>query len=542
MSEKVSDRLRPDRLKLLCLIHILRDELEKRKEIPNEKKKEYRSLLNRRLDELNLSALTPLARELGVVPDMNLPENLQRAIQLIGAPPENIEYLKEAFAHGVPHNVLNAKYHEKEAIIIAEAGRKGAVTVATNMAGRGVDIILGGSISPQQAQQGEAVDEEAEEQWRSFRRGRALPPPPLSEAERSKAAEEVRKLGGLFILGTERHESRRIDNQLRGRSGRQGDPGESRFYVSLEDELWRRFGDPSKQRLLAMWEESEAVDVKLLSRLIEKAQKKVEAYNFEIRKHVLEYDEVMNEQRRVIYSERRRILEGHPLTATIHGFVRDKVEESVTMFTLQDTRHAEVDAEGLFRQLEELFGISRWISPEDIKSRPADKLTEYLQEVALNAYAQREEELGPQLMRALERWVMLRVINDKWMEHLANMDYLREGIGLRGYAQQDPLVAYKKEAYEMFQHMLASIQEDVIRWIYHVQVAPPQLQPNVQVTSMSGAGSTPTTEEGNGAARPAARAAVATAVKTQKVGRNDPCPCGSGKKYKKCCMNKQVPS
>jgi preprotein translocase subunit SecA len=542
MSEKVSDRLRPDRLKLLCLIHILRDELEKCKEIPNEKKKEYRALLNRRLDELNLSALTPLARELGVVPDMNLPENLQRAIQLIGAPPENIEYLKEAFAHGVPHNVLNAKYHEKEAIIIAEAGRKGAVTVATNMAGRGVDIILGGSIAPQQAQEGEAVDEEAEEQWRSFRRGRALPPPPLSEAERSKAAEEVRKLGGLFILGTERHESRRIDNQLRGRSGRQGDPGESRFYVSLEDELWRRFGDPSKQRLLAMWEESEAVDVKLLSRLIEKAQKKVEAYNFEIRKHVLQYDEVMNEQRRVIYSERRRILEGHPLTATIHGFVRDKVEESVTMFTLQDTRHAEVDAEGLFRQLEELFGISRWISPEDIKSRPADKLTEYLQEVALNAYAQREEELGPELMRALERWVMLRVINDKWMEHLANMDYLREGIGLRGYAQQDPLVAYKKEAYEMFQHMLASIQEDVIRWIYHVQVAPPQPQPNVQVTSMSGAGSTPTTEEGNGAARPAARAAVATAVKTQKVGRNDPCPCGSGKKYKKCCMNKQVPS
>jgi preprotein translocase subunit SecA len=442
----------------------------------------------------------------------------------------------------VPHNVLNAKYHEKEAIIIAEAGRKGAVTVATNMAGRGVDIILGGSIAPQQAQEGEAVDEEAEEQWRSFRRGRALPPPPLSEAERSKAAEEVRKLGGLFILGTERHESRRIDNQLRGRSGRQGDPGESRFYVSLEDELWRRFGDPSKQRLLAMWEESEAVDVKLLSRLIEKAQKKVEAYNFEIRKHVLQYDEVMNEQRRVIYSERRRILEGHPLTATIHGFVRNKVEESVTMFTLQDTRHAEVDAEGLFRQLEELFGISRWISPEDIKSRPADKLTEYLQEVALNAYAQREEELGPELMQALERWVMLRVINDKWMEHLANMDYLREGIGLRGYAQQDPLVAYKKEAYEMFQHMLASIQEDVIRWIYHVQVAPPQPQPNVQVTSMSGAGSTPTTEEGNGAARPAARAAVATAVKTQKVGRNDPCPCGSGKKYKKCCMNKQVPS
>ena len=541
MSEKVSDRLRPDRLKLLCLIHILRDELEKRKEISNDKKKEYRALMNRRLDDLSLSALTPMARELGIVPDMNLPENLQRAIHLIGAPPENIEYLREAFAHGVPHNVLNAKYHEKEAIIIAEAGRKGAVTVATNMAGRGVDIILGGSVAPHVPAEGEEMDEEDELQWQSYRRGRALPPPPLSEAERSKAAEEVRSLGGLFILGTERHESRRIDNQLRGRSGRQGDPGESRFYVSLEDELWRRFGDPSKQRLLAMWEESESVDVKLLSRLIEKAQKKVEAYNFEIRKHVLEYDEVMNEQRRVIYSERRRILEGHPLTATIHDFVREKVQDSVMMFTLQDTRSAEVDAEGLFRRLEELFGISRWLTVDDLRSHPADRLTDYLEEVVLQGYAQREEELGSEVMRALERWVMLRFINDKWMEHLANMDYLREGIGLRGYAQQDPLVAYKKEAYEMFQHMLGSIQEEVVRWIYHGQVAPPQPQPTVQVTSMSGAGDMAASEEGDASGRTATRtAAVGTVVRTLKVGRNDPCPCGSGKKYKKCCMNKQV--
>ncbi|MGC8784356.1 MAG: SEC-C metal-binding domain-containing protein [Armatimonadota bacterium] len=290
-----------------------------------------------------------------------------------------------------------------------------------------------------------------------------------------------------------------------------------------------------------MWEESESVDVKLLSRLIEKAQKKVEAYNFEIRKHVLEYDEVMNEQRRVIYRERRRILEGHPLTSTIHDFIREKVEDSVMMFTLQDTRHAEVDADGLFRRLEELFGISRWISVDDIRSRPANELVNYLQEVALNAYAHREQELGPALMRELERWVMLRVINEKWMEHLANMDYLREGIGLRGYAQQDPLVAYKKEAYEMFQQMLSSIQEDVVRWMYHVQVAPPQPQPNVQVTSMSGAGTAPA-DDGNGAARPVNRAAAGATVKTQKVGRNDPCPCGSGKKYKKCCMNKQVVS
>ncbi|MGQ9881936.1 MAG: SEC-C metal-binding domain-containing protein [Armatimonadota bacterium] len=291
-----------------------------------------------------------------------------------------------------------------------------------------------------------------------------------------------------------------------------------------------------------MWEESESVDVKLLSRLIEKAQKKVEAYNFEIRKHVLEYDEVMNEQRRVIYNERRRILEGHPLTTTIHGFIREKVEDSVMMFTLQDTRQAEVDTEGLFlRRLEELFGIFRWITHDDLKTRSTDKLVGYLQEVALQAYAQREEELGSDLMRALERWVMLRVINDKWMEHLANMDYLREGIGLRGYAQQDPLVAYKKEAYEMFQQMLASIREDVVRWMYHVQVTPPQPQSNVQVTSMSGAGDMASSDEGNGSARPVGRAVAAgTVVKTQKVGRNDPCPCGSGKKYKKCCMNKDL--
>ncbi|MCS7310446.1 MAG: SEC-C metal-binding domain-containing protein [Armatimonadetes bacterium] len=397
---------------------------------------------------------------------------------------------------------------------------------------------------PQAQQEGEELDGEAELQWQSFRRGRAAPPPPLSEAERSKAAEEVRQLGGLFILGTERHESRRIDNQLRGRSGRQGDPGESRFYVSLEDELWRRFGDPSKQRLLNMWEESESVDVKLLSRLIERAQKKVEAYNFEIRKHVLQYDEVMNEQRRVIYSQRRRILEGHPLTPTIHDFVQKKVEESVVMFTLQDTREAEVDVEGLYRRLEELFGISRWMSMEDLRAQPADQLVEYIQDVALRAYAQREEEFGSELMRSIEQWVMLRVINQKWMEHLANMDYLREGIGLRGYAQQDPLVAYKKEAYEMFQQMLSSLQEDVIRWMYHVQVAPPQPQPAVQVTSLSGAGAAASEGE-NGEGRRAARAtavAAATVVRTQKVGRNDPCPCGSGKKYKKCCMNKQVPT
>ncbi len=544
MSEKVSARLQSTALKILCLVHLIRQKLDESKQVSNEERAQMKALLNMPIPELSISKLTPLATKFGIVPDMEMPENLKQIVSLIEGAGDSEPLLKAAFRGGVPHNVLNAKYHEKEAIIIADAGRKGAVTIATNMAGRGVDILLGGNINPENE---ESDDENSEAM--SYRRGVALPRPSDGQ-DRNVVAEQVRALGGLYVLGTERHESRRIDNQLRGRSGRQGDPGESRFYVSLEDELWRRFGDRSNHPFMKLWEEDQSVDMKMLSRMIEKAQKKVEAFNFEIRKNVLDYDEVMNEQRKTIYGDRRRVLEGADLTNTIQGFAQSVSAGCVALF--QDLEHSgEVDIDAAYRQLDDIFDISRYMTIEELQAVPSKELEDFIQKKVVEIYEIRESELTSDIMRSAERWCMLHAINNKWMEHLANMDFLREHIGLRGYGQKDPLVEYKKEAYDMFQAMMGSMQDEAVRWIYHINVAPAEPEQEApRVTRMFGAGEAGEEEaekpvvkrqqqaaqqsQDNGGPDHLSQMTQGTYRSEHKVGRNDPCPCGSGKKFKKC--------
>jgi preprotein translocase subunit SecA len=424
--------------------------------------------------------------------------------------PEDCEdKLTEALRDGIPHNVLNAKYHEMEAKIISEAGRLGVVTIATNMAGRGVDIILGGKV------EGDTI------------------------SHRSTEALAVVASGGLHIIGSERHESRRIDNQLRGRSGRQGDPGSSRFYCSMEDYLWRLFGDKSKSFLLAGWREDQSIDSKILSRLIERAQKKFEEHNFEMRKHVLEYDDVMNVERDRIYKERRKVLEGADLSATIMDFLEKEVAATVDAYCASGVHPSEWDTEGLFNALNEIFPVVWYARPEDLRGKRRDELQDFLLAVGQRIYQDREREFGSEMMRRIERHFMLDVINRKWREHLANMDFLQEGIGLRGYAGVNPIYHYAKEADELFHGMLESIREDVLKIMYRVQVSAPTPQPRRRLyrdlTEGRAALAEPETGEPvTGRERP--KAAAAVQHHKEKVGRNDPCPCGSGKKYKKCCL------
>lgn len=547
MSEKVSSRITGPSLQVLCMVSLIKSRMETAK-LDKATRDSWSAVLNQNLDELSLSRLAPMIRQLELPADPCDELNLRAVCNLLGLEPteETLDHLDEALNHGIPHNVLNAKYHEKEAIIIAEAGRKGAVTIATNMAGRGVDIILGGKpqlvegaqtpeakqIAVEAKESSEQADgEEAAEPVLSYRRG-GKPSvldsvTTLTPQEHEKAADEVRKLGGLFILGTERHESRRIDNQLRGRSGRQGDPGESRFYVSLEDELWRLFGDKTQHPLLRTWPDDQAMDAKILSRMIERAQKKVEQHHFEIRKHVLQYDDVMNRQREVIYGERRRILMGADLRETILGFLRQVVIDAVAMFCPEPQTGLEWDLDGLYRGLADYFPPALMIERRELEGRNRAELEDFLVEWVERAYAFREAEIAeaagnPDAMRELERYIALQVINEKWMEHLANMDYLREGINLRGYGQQDPLVVYNKEAFQMFEDMLHSIQDSIARWVLHVQLQTQQSQPRRSYRILDNDG------------QPQERGRGGTAVRTRKLGRNDPCWCGSGKKYKHC--------
>ena len=539
MSEKVSDRITSTSLQVLAMISLIRPKLEAAKGIDREKRERYTALLNQDLDTLSVNKLAPLAREFGVNPDPLAEENLRAIAQMLDLP-QNDEVLgriDEALRHTIPHNILNAKFHEKEAIIIAEAGRKGAVTIATNMAGRGVDILLGGKPHTQELPPPEGASQNSEEETetaRSYRRGGKpsvldTVTTVLTSEEWQKAADEVRALGGLYILGTERHESRRIDNQLRGRSGRQGDPGESRFFVSLEDELWRLFGDRSQHPLLRTWPEDQAMDAKILSRMIERAQKKVEEYHFEARKQVLQYDDVMNKQRDVIYRERRRILEGADLRPTIIGFLRQTVADAVQMFCPDPANPAQWDLHELYEGLDQYFPLSLYAKPADLEGKSRDELTAFLTDLIERAYEDKEREIGetlgdPNAMRELERRVALQAINNKWMEHLANMDYLREGIGLRGYAQQDPLVVYQKEAFEMFENMQHAIQDEIARFMFHVQIVQEQ-RPRRQYQSWTNL---------EAEAQQGGQGATQTVRQKRKPGRNDPCWCGSGKKYKFC--------
>jgi preprotein translocase subunit SecA len=525
-SERLSDRVAiGERLQTLALILVLREKLYNTKGLAKDKEQEYHELLNTKLDDLYVPKLAPVAKALGVDPDPLSPANLDALAKAIGLGQATTE-LEQALRDGIPHSVLNAKNHEREAEIIAQAGRKGAVTIATNMAGRGVDILLGGRPAPE-------------------------------ERPDAAAADEVRRLGGLYIIGSERHESRRIDRQLRGRSGRQGDPGASRFFLSLEDELWRLFGDKTN-RFLGGWTEDQPLEAKLLTMAIERAQKKVEEHHFGIRKHTLEYDDVMNVQRKTIYDQRRQVLEGADLRETVVGHMREMVEAAVQQHCSREVPDDEWDTRTLFDQLDLLFEAGQYVKADEIAGKSQEELVDLFTTIGEQRYEAKEQEFASDGVdiREIERQVTLQVINQKWIEHLNNMDYLREGIHLRGYAQQDPLVAYKKEAFEMFNALLETIQDEIVEMMYHVHLVKPEprrrlfypmpvdpLDPSIigqpLVDDMASLRGSPPPTGGNGRGNGHDASDLSG---SKKVGRNDPCPCGSGKKYKKCHQASGQPS
>ena len=431
--------------------------------------------------------------------------------------------------NGVKHNVLNAKQHEREAEIVAQAGRKGAVTIATNMAGRGTDILLGGN--PDFMYKQVLYREENLPDTRKL----AVYEEIRADCEKNK--QEVVALGGLHILGTERHESRRIDNQLRGRSGRQGDPGTSRFYLSLEDDLMRIFASERVSQLMLKLGMEEGVPIEhgMVTRAIANAQKKVEAHNFEIRKQLLEYDDVMNKQREVIYRHRRAILGGDNLTDDLHDMMAGLVESSLDVYCPAEQYQEEWDMKGLTEMMQGQFGLDitqgKYDGGQSLRDMGRDALLEDLRTQVRDAYARKERELGSDLMRFLEKTFMLQVIDHHWKDHLLGMDHLRDGIGLRGYGQKDPLIEYKREGYDLFAGMMQRIKSDALERLFRVQAVkgetagappPPPLLSRPQ----------PKLILNRGDELAAAQTTVHRA--DNKVGRNDPCPCGSGKKYKKC--------
>jgi preprotein translocase subunit SecA len=434
---------------------------------------------------------------------------------------EKSEVLAEMLRkQGIPHNVLNAKQHEREAEIVAQAGRKAAITIATNMAGRGTDILLGGNpdglLKQWRLGNPEATDEEAEKKLAEFK------------AQCAKEHDEVVKLGGLHIIGTERHESRRIDNQLRGRSGRQGDPGSSHFYLSLQDDLLRIFGSDRVAKIMDMLkiEEGEAITHGLITRAIENAQKKVEAHNFEIRKHLIEYDDVMNKQREVIYTQRREILGGEDLRASFMEMVDDTVADVVGMYAVEKVPAAEWDWQGIGEAVYRLFGFQLDVPDQTLQRLVPENFRELLLEKVKEVFDARLEEFGPDVMDHLIKVIMLQCIDGQWKDHLLSIDHLKEGIGLRGYGQKDPKQEYKKEAYHLFMDMITRIREEVMEKIFWVQLA---REDDVQKMEEQQKKQKIVFNLGDEDAAPKAP------VKSAKVaGRNDPCPCGSGKKYKKC--------
>ncbi|KPU44761.1 protein translocase subunit SecA [Oxobacter pfennigii] len=391
---------------------------------------------------------------------------------------ENSELLSSMLKRkGVPHQVLNAKYHDKEAEIISHAGEKGMVTIATNMAGRGTDI---------------------------------------------KLDDEAKTLGGLKIVGTERHESRRIDNQLRGRSGRQGDPGESKFYISLEDDLMRLFGSDKIKGLVERLglEEDQPIEAKMLSGAIENAQKKVEGNNLDIRKNLLQYDNVMNTQREIIYAQRRQVLQGEDLKEQMISIIKDVISAFVDAHTGGGKNYDDYDLAGIIKYCQDIFLPKGQLTEKDLEGLDREEIKEKLEEIAISLYEKKEEEFTPEHMREIERVVLLRTVDTKWMDHIDAMDQLKQGIGLRAYRQRDPVQEYQFEASNMFDEMIYNIKEDTIKMLYHVKAerAPERERVAEPVT---------TNHDDSIKKKPI--------VKEKTVGRNDPCPCGSGKKYKQCC-------
>lgn len=545
MTEKVSSRFTPELLQKLLLADRILDKVENEKSSKSFAK-EAGPVINESLDDLKLSTLKDIAGAGGLPRDPMDKELTSWFLAKHNLPEENLEFLMEALQHGVPHNVLNAKYHEQEALIISEAGRKGAVTIATNMAGRGVDILLGGRVHDDEVSRArEREDSNADllneygETFTSYRRGgqeRAAPPLPLDDTERRAAAEEVRDLGGLYVLGTERHESRRIDNQLRGRAGRQGDPGESRFFVSLEDELWRVFNKNMLENpVLKAWPEQEEVRAKMISGMILKTQERIENHFFEARKHILEYDDVLNSQREHIYAMRRETLLGKDCRSEILQGIGEFIAEAVQNGFEVDPNTGEqvFDDERVYEHLNNHFPLIDHLTPSEFeKLQPGQPMVDKLSEIAKAEYDRKLESYGDEMMKELERHVMLRAVNDNWMEHLQMIDYIREGIGLRGYGQIDPLVAYKKETYDLFQHTVKSIRDQAVKMAFTAQIRIEQPEaeqehrlpePEMAMFEIDGPGKndSPTGVDLDN-------------IDWTRVGRNQDCPCGSGKKFKNC--------
>ncbi|MEM7140785.1 MAG: preprotein translocase subunit SecA [Actinomycetota bacterium] len=452
---------------------------------------------------------------------------------------------RELEKRGIPHEVLNAKQHTREADIVAQAGRLGAITVATNMAGRGVDILLGGNPEglAERDVRADGLDPDTEEGQARFEERLALHSE-HTDAEKQK----VLDLGGLYVLGTERHESRRIDNQLRGRSGRQGDPGESRFYLSLEDELMRLFATGAMNWVMdRALPEDEAIEAKMVTKAIERAQNTVEARNAETRKNVLKYDEVMNEQRKVIYRRRSQILDGADLREEALEYLNDAIEGAVGTYCVSDIVE-EWDIEGLATEISTLWPGEASAAELGV-SRTINELEELLWEQGASLYEEREKELGEEVMRQVERQVMLRIIDQRWREHLKEMDLLREGIHLRAMGQRDPATEWQREGFDMFGQMMTGIALDFVKYVMHVQVAvkdAPVAEDDEQQLSevteqkQEAAAGTKVSDIPDAAAPPVVKPSEAPSntplVKTdlEKVGRNDPCPCGNGKKFKAC--------
>ena len=432
---------------------------------------------------------------------------------------------------GIKHHVLNAKYHEKEAEIVAQAGRFSSVTIATNMAGRGTDILLGGNPDFLAKRQYENESELSPDERKKVYEGLK------NQCENEK--QKVISLGGLHILGTERHEARRIDNQLRGRSGRQGDPGSSRFYLSLEDDLLRIFGSERISGLMEKlgMEEDQPIEHKMITKAIENAQRKVESHNFDIRKHLLEYDDVMNKQREVIYEQRKQVLEGENLKEMFFEMLEEALDETVSIYADEGRHPEDWDINGLSDSLIRQFSLNitsdnGMVSIDggkslDKKDINLELLKEAINEALEKKYEKKESELGSEMMRYLEKMVMLQIIDNQWKDHLFVMDHIKEGIGFRGYAQKNPLNEYKKEGFDAFAAMMQRIKEEITEYIFKIQ---PVREARAEITQKkqrviehrgegAGGGGTPSQAKRDG----------------EKVGRNDPCPCGSGKKYKKCC-------
>jgi preprotein translocase subunit SecA len=447
---------------------------------------------------------------------------------------------------GVPHHILNAKNHEREAFIVAQAGSIGAVTVATNMAGRGVDILLGGNPEYLARQEMATKDwdndayllEQMSPEDRAAYEAEYQKIFERKKAECDAEHEKVVAAGGLYVLGTERHESRRIDNQLRGRSGRQGDPGESRFYLSLGDDLMRYFATGMITTVMDRMKipEEMPIEARMVSKAIERAQNQVESQNFEIRKNVLKYDEVLNKQREVIYGERRKLLEGADLAEQSLEFVADVVEAILATYASTEAHSEEWDWDGLDVSISQLYPSKLTGTFDRTKTSYEQLLEAYLEE-SVEHYHEREQTIGEERLRELERLVFLSILDNKWREHLYEMDYMREGIGLRAYGQRDPLIEYQREAFDMFQSMMSSIKEEFVKYMFHVEVVEeqPQARPQRMTESHVGGGAMMEAAQADGAGGLAREPALVGApVKSDKVPRNAPCPCGSGKKYKKC--------